>query len=531
MGDKSHSIMQQPLVHGQLASAMPPQSQPQNQSHSQLQTQNTLQAISQPQNQSTGQPQTQHLQQIHIISSNQVQLQTQIQEQVQDQLQDQISTSAQLQIEALPEKQQDCSLRLHSEPQQDLQLDAQSESHVQPQIQEFTQLQADHKIEVHGEPQSSPPQRQVQPLTHSQPQVPGQTQMQTQALSHLISEEQNNLQSKSDSPIQMSLITPQTQTQGHSQSQMLVQPQHLALLQDLTQQMDPRDQDSFRDSAQELELKGQSQESQVHRQAMSHISQGESQSQALSRSDPLLVQTFDQLHDTSRLHAQTVCHDQPQSEHQGHSYQNPKLDSENHQQQNCVPQTVNSSEPSQELSHTHQDEIQHSEQTRVIYGSVSAPQTSSSRTTHGTQVYHQVSCPLFQDMLCILSKLAFGNICISQTSQILPVGAVGSMNGMSGGYVGTFTPVYHQSGGAYAPAPQQQLYVATSLHQTSAPVILAPSAQSGQVTLSFSNIIQAKNVQVCITYVFLSVSECASGNGWYSYCTIPFTNHVSSAYS
>lgn len=71
------------------------------------------------------------------------------------------------------------------------------------------------------------------------------------------------------------------------------------------------------------------------------------------------------------------------------------------------------------------------------------------------------------------------------------MGAVGSVNGVAGGYVGTFTPVFHQAGNAYVPAtlgppaPQQQLYVATSLHQTSAPVILAPAAQPGQVSENY----------------------------------------------
>ena len=131
-------------------------------------------------------------------------------------------------------------------------------------------------------------------------------------------------------------------------------------------------------------------------QAVPHIPQSENQPQAQPRSDPIHLQTFEQLQDPNRSHPQNICHDQPQSEPQGQSYQPPLLDSENNQQPPTISQTATPSELSQEITLCRQEEVQHPEQNCALYGSVTAPPTSSSTTSHGTQVFHQVSVKILK---------------------------------------------------------------------------------------------------------------------------------------
>ncbi|XP_026281100.1 serine/threonine-protein kinase WNK1 isoform X3 [Frankliniella occidentalis] len=260
-------------------------------------------------------------------------------------------------------------------------------------------------------------------LPHTVVSTQPQGLTQTTLLPQLTSEDQIKLQSALE-------LQPQT-----SQNQ----PQLLPSLHETVNQTELQEKDGFRNVCHESDVKlGAS---------------SDSQPQISSRNDQLLS------HEACHVISAPVGQDIPTTESHHQSYDTLSKDTENLQQSRLTQVTV----PLEQVQETMVKEEQHSDQLQPVYNTVTlAP--SSSNVSHPTQVFHQAS-------------------------QILPVGTVGSVNGVSGGYVGTFTPVFHPSGGTYvqatlrSPAPQQQLYVATSLHQTSAPVMLTQSSQSGQNAL------------------------------------------------
>ncbi|XP_034255000.1 serine/threonine-protein kinase WNK2-like isoform X6 [Thrips palmi] len=411
LGDKSLQTIQQTLVHGQVPPQLAQPSQAQSLSHSQLQ-----QHLGQ--NQSSGQLPNQPLPQLHVQSlPNPLLLQSL--EQPQEHIQEK---SAGGQLDTLHEAHHDLSLQQYSEPQQEMSLEAQSEpqnrmEHSQMTTDQAAEARGDHQLLAQAslQPQSAS-HAQIQPPLQSQPLMQQQSQSQPH---HNLSENPSKLQSSAEAQLQAS------------------QSQHVLHMQDLPQQPESQEQDTYRNLVQEAEV--------------SRVGHPESRPQPQSVGDPLQLSQ----EPTSMSHPSVACQDVPQSDSQHQPYEAPQPEVDTLQRPQGLPQVDTSSQP-QDVST--QDHVQQQEQPQTLYTPVSLLPAPSNGAPRATQVFHQAS----------------------------------QVTGVAGGYVGTFTPVFHPSGAAYipaqmggpapAPAPQQQLYVATSLHQTSAPMLLG-QAQPGQNAL------------------------------------------------